>query len=102
MAVPGLHAEFYRRPYGDRVASVGRYWLGGQEVLLAWGYVDEQHCRHSVVRDPDGGWHHPSEGCPSVRVERDDTDAVAGLSVLTPNGEWLIYTVDRGVVAAHA
>ncbi|MEV4349658.1 hypothetical protein AB0J83_34805 [Actinoplanes sp. NPDC049596] len=87
--VPGLSAEFYRRPDGERVASVGRYSYGGRDLLLAWGYVDEEHCRQSAVHDAaSGGWHRPTDGCPAVRVERAG-DEVIGLAVRTPGGEWL-------------
>ncbi|WP_229068427.1 hypothetical protein [Actinoplanes sp. DH11] len=90
--VPGLRADFYRRTDGDRIASVGRYSYQGQEVLLAWGYVDETHCRRHAVRDPGAGWQPVVEGCPDVRFVRagDDPDAaVAGLEVRTPEGGWL-------------
>jgi hypothetical protein len=90
VAVPGLSATFYRRPDGDRVASVGHYRMAGRDVLMAWGYVDEEHCSHSAVRDPSGGWHRATDGCPTVRVERRG-GAVTGLAVCTPAGEWLSY-----------
>jgi hypothetical protein len=87
-AVPGLHADFFRRPDGDRIASVGRYSYRGREVLMAWGYVDEQHCRRHAVHDPTRGWQPVVEGCPDVRIVRDG-DEVVGLEVRTPEGEWL-------------
>lgn len=103
VAVPGLSAEFYHRRDGDRIASVGRYRMAGQELLVAWGYVDEEHCRHSAVRNPQGGWHGATAGCPTVRVERDgDTDAVTGLAVRTPGGRWLTYSAEAGAVLAGA
>ena len=82
---PGLRAEFYHRPDGDRVASVGRCSYAGRELLLAWGHVDEEHCRHSAVRDPDGSGHAATSGCPTIRVER--TGDVTGLAVRTPVGD---------------
>ncbi|SNY54657.1 hypothetical protein [Paractinoplanes atraurantiacus] len=89
VAVPGLSAEFYHRPDGDRVATVGRYSCAGRDFLLAWGYADEPHCRKSAVHDETtGGWHHPTDGCPTVRVERAGGEVV-GLAVLTPAGQWL-------------
>ncbi|MEV6347104.1 hypothetical protein [Actinoplanes sp. NPDC051851] len=90
--VPGLRAEFYRRPDGDRIASVGRYSYDGAELLMAWGYVDEEHCRQNAVADPAGGWHPVSQGCPDVRLVRagDDPDApVVGLRVRAAGGGWI-------------
>lgn len=81
--VPGLRAEFYRRPEGERIATVGRYLVGGRELFRAWGYVDEEHCRHSAVTG------HPSvDGCPVVELERDTGGSVVGLRVRAPDGEW--------------
>jgi len=82
-AVPGLVAEFYRRPDGDRIATVGRYLTGGRELFRAWGYTDEEHCRHSAVTG-----HPPANGCPVVRLVRDDAGSVVGLEVRTPDGDW--------------
>ena len=65
VAVPGLRAEFYRRTDADgRLASVGRYFHHGREVLRAWGYVDEEHCRYCALRTADGDWEPPRPGCP--------------------------------------
>ncbi|MEV4755842.1 hypothetical protein AB0J86_12120 [Micromonospora sp. NPDC049559] len=92
IAVPGLRAEYYRRPEQGRLASVGRYWYGGREVLMAWGFVDEAHCRYCAVRAGDGGWHPPMTGCPTVRVLRDPTrpgEPVRGLAIKCPDGRWL-------------
>lgn len=86
--MPGLRAEFFRRPDGDRIATVGRYSIDGHELLMAWGYVDEEHCRYNAVRDHDGGWHPAADGCPQVRLVRDG-QAVVGLAVRTPTGQWL-------------
>jgi hypothetical protein len=86
--VPGLRAEFFRRPDGDRIATVGRYWWGGREVLMAWGYTDEEHCRHNAVRDPDGGWHPAADGCPEVELI-ENGQAVVGLAVKAPDGDWV-------------
>ncbi|MFI1996055.1 hypothetical protein [Actinoplanes sp. NPDC020271] len=86
--VPGLRAEFFRRPEGDRIASVGRYSIGGAELLLAWGYVDEEHCRHNAVRNQSGGWFPAQAGCPQVRLEKNG-QAVIGLAVRAPTGEWV-------------
>lgn len=86
--VPGLTAEFFRRPDGDRVASVGRYSRDGRELLMAWGFVDEEHCRHWAARDPAGGWHPPADGCPVVTVLRDG-ELVTGLAIQTPDGAWI-------------
>jgi hypothetical protein len=86
--VPGLRAEFFRRDEGGRTATVGRYSIGGRDLLMAWGYVDEEHCRHNAVCDPEGGWHAASDGCPEVELIRDGRDVV-GLAVRTPTGEWV-------------
>jgi hypothetical protein len=96
VAVPGLSAAFYHRADGDRVATVGRYSYDGRALLIAWGYADEEHCRHSAVRDAaTGGWHRPTEGCPTVRVERAG-DEVTGLSVRTPAGDWVRSPAEPG------
>ena len=86
--VPGLRADFFRRAEGDRVATVGCYSFGDRELLMAWGYVDEEHCRHNAVRDPGGGWHAPADGCPDVELVRDGP-TVVGLAVRAPDGEWI-------------
>ncbi len=88
VSVPGLRAEFFRRAEGDRIATVGRYSVGGRNLLMAWGYVDEEHCRHNAVRDPAGGWHPAADGCPQVELIRDG-QAVVGLAVRAPTGEWV-------------
>ncbi|GAA1744261.1 hypothetical protein [Luedemannella helvata] len=64
----GLSAAFYRRtaPEGER--SVGVYRFAGAEVLQAWGYVNEPHCRAHRVRQPDGKWGEALPGCPRVRA----------------------------------
>ncbi|SDS78449.1 hypothetical protein [Actinoplanes derwentensis] len=81
--VPGLRAEFFRRPDGDRIASVGRYSYLGREVLMAWGFVDEQHCRWHAVHDPVDGWQATVDGCPDIRKNPDT------IEVRTPTGAWL-------------
>ncbi|WIM98987.1 hypothetical protein ACTOB_002615 [Actinoplanes oblitus] len=86
--VPGLRAEFFRRAEGDRIASVGRYSLGDRELLLAWGYVDEEHCRHNAVRDAAGGWHPAADGCPEVELITNG-QAVVGLAVRASTGDWV-------------
>lgn len=86
--VPGLRADYFRRTERDRIATVGRYAMGDRELLMAWGYVDEEHCRHNAVRDPAGGWHAPAAGCPEVELMRDGRDVI-GLAVRTSRGEWI-------------
>lgn len=86
--MPGLRADFFRRAEGDRMATVGRYSMGDRELLMAWGYVDEEHCRHNAVRNPVGGWHAPVNGCPDVELVRDG-QTVIGLAVRAPGGEWI-------------
>ena len=100
--VPGLRAEFFHRAEGERVASAGRYSLGGRELLLAWGWTDEPDCRFSSVRDPDGFWHPETTGCPVVEILRDGAapDApVTGLALRTPAGQWI--TADRAPARAR-
>jgi hypothetical protein len=102
VAVPGLRAEFFRRAEGERVASAGRYSLGGRDLLLAWGWTDEPDCRFSSVRDPDGFWHPETAGCPVVEILRDGAapDApVTGLALRTPAGQWI--TADRAPARAR-
>ncbi len=98
--VPGLRADYFRRPEGDRIRTVGCYSIGGHELLRAWGYVDEEHCKHHAVRDPAGGWHAPAGGCPDVELVRDG-QAVIGLAVRTPDGE-RAYSAATGAAAARA
>lgn len=88
--VPGLRADFYRRPDGDRVASVGCYSYDGSKVLMAWGFVDERHCRWHAVHDPVRGWQAVVDGCPDVRFVRDGGEQVVGIELRTPDGVWLI------------
>jgi hypothetical protein len=87
-AVPGLRADFFRRADGDRIASVGRYSYQGREVLMAWGYVDETHCRRHAVHDPRAGWQEVVDGCPEVRFVRAG-DEVVGFELRTAAGGWL-------------
>jgi hypothetical protein len=94
--VPGLHAVYFQRAVEGRIASVARYSMGGLDLLLVWGWADEQHCRFSAVRDPGGFWHPAVEGCPVVELLRDGAapDApVTGLAIRTPAGQWV--TADR-------
>jgi hypothetical protein len=96
--VPGMRAEFFHRDEAARTASVGRYSYGGKEILLAWGFTDEEHCRYSAVRDADDRWRPPTAGCPRVRILRDGTD-VTGIQVGDGSGGWLICR-DGTVTAA--
>jgi hypothetical protein len=88
--VPGLRARFFHRPDPDsgRVHSVGCYDLRGRELLRAWGFVDEEHCRASVVRTANGAWDRPTPGCPVVRVDRDG-GLVTGFWVRAADGSWV-------------
>ena len=88
VAVPGLRADFFRRAEGDRIATVGRYSIGGRDVVMAWGFVDEEHCRYNAVRDATGSWHGPADGCPVVELVRAG-QAVTGLAVRAPDGQWI-------------
>ncbi|NUT36660.1 MAG: hypothetical protein HOV79_26700 [Hamadaea sp.] len=89
--VPGLAARFYRRdePGTGRLHSVGRYWLRGRELLMAWGYVDEEHCRFSSVRDERTGWGAVTSGCPIVELVRDGDGHVVGFAVQAADGSWI-------------
>jgi hypothetical protein len=94
VAVPGLRAEFFRRTGPDgRVASVGRYRHGGRELLMAWGFVDEEHCRYSAVRGTDGIWGPPMPGCPRVSILREGA-IVVGLEVQAADGSWVGGALD--------
>ncbi|GIM92293.1 hypothetical protein Ato02nite_040860 [Paractinoplanes toevensis] len=86
--VPGLRASYFHRDEDGRTATVGCYFLGDREILRAWGYADEEHCRHNAVRGRDG-WHPAADGCPEVELIRDGQAAVIGLAVRAPNGEWV-------------
>lgn len=70
--VPGLDADFYRRPVGDRTLSVGVYRFGGAETHRAWGWVGEAHCSWHAYRNPaTGGFDGPFQGCPVFRLLRE-------------------------------
>lgn len=90
--VPGLTGEFFRRPEDGRTASVGLYRYLGVELFMAWGYVDEEHCRWTAYRGADGVWTSPHEGCPRVRrsgeqLELDlDGERVALRTTARPGG----------------
>ncbi|GAB3223285.1 hypothetical protein GCM10027447_10860 [Glycomyces halotolerans] len=66
--VPGLVADFYRRPVAGRLLSVGVYRFGGAETHRAWGWVGEAHCSWHAYRDPAGAFIGPFPGCPAFRV----------------------------------
>lgn len=67
--VPGLDADFYRRPVGPRLLSVGVYRFGGEETHRAWGWVGEAHCSWHAYRNPaTGGFDGPFRGCPELRL----------------------------------
>lgn len=67
--VPGLDADFYRRPVGDRLLSVGVYRFAGAETHRAWGWVGEAHCSWHAYRNPaTGGFDGPFRGCPELRL----------------------------------
>ena len=87
-AVPGLRAEFFRCDVAGRTASVGRYRYRGRELLLAWGYVGEEHCRFAWVNDGAGRWEPAGPGCPTVRVLREG-DRVSGFEVRDRHGQWV-------------
>ncbi len=70
--VPGLDADFYRRPVGGRTMSVGVYRFGGAETHRAWGWVGEEHCSWHAYRNPvTGGFDGPFRGCPEFRLLRE-------------------------------
>lgn len=88
VAVPELAARFYRCALpGGRPASVGHYTLAGRDLLMAWGYVDEKHCRSHTVRSDEDGWGPVVDGCPSVDFVR-DVGRVVGLRVRAADGSW--------------
>lgn len=67
LIMPGLTGEFFEREEGGRMATAGRYSLGGVELFLAWGYRDEAHCAWTAYRH-DAGWTTPHRGCPRPRA----------------------------------
>ncbi|GAA1409918.1 hypothetical protein ACFQZ4_03905 [Catellatospora coxensis] len=88
VAVPELAARFYRCGLPDgRLASVGHYTLAGRDLLMAWGYVDEKHCRSHTLSSADEGWGPVVDGCPDVEFVR-DADRVVGLRVRAADGSW--------------
>ena len=69
VAVTGLDADFYRRPVGDPLLSVGVYRFAGAETHRAWGWVGAAHCSWHAYRDPaSAGFDGPHPGCPDLRV----------------------------------
>jgi hypothetical protein len=66
VVVRGLRGRFHRRTTGSGVLTVGVYSYAGAELMMAWGYVGEPHCRFNAVRRPDGSWEPPRQGCPPV------------------------------------
>lgn len=80
VVVPGLRGSFYRRARGARVHTVGFYEYAGSPLLMAWGYVGEEHCRFTALRRPDGSWGPARPGCPPVRMLRDG-DRVTALAL---------------------
>jgi hypothetical protein len=66
VVVPGLRAVFHRRPGVAGTESVGVYSYAGEEIFMAWGYVGEEHCRWTALRDAAGRWGAPAPGCPPV------------------------------------
>lgn len=83
--MPGLSAAFYRRAASDGERTVGVYRFAGVEVLMAWGYANEPHCRAHRVRQPDGTWGDPLPGCPRVRPAADPDPP----AFRTSSGTWL-------------
>jgi hypothetical protein len=68
---------------------------------MAWGFVDEEHCRYSALCDVEGRWQPAVAGCPQVRVMRagDRPDEpVTGLMLRDHRGRW----VDADRVASGA
>jgi hypothetical protein len=58
---------------------------------MAWGYVDEEHCRYSTVCGQDGRWEQPTPGCPQVRLLRENgapDGPVIGFLVRDRRGDW--------------
>lgn len=88
VAVPELAARFYRCELpGGRLASVGHYTLAGRDLLMAWGYVDETHCRSHTVRADEDRWGPVVDGCPRVDFVH-DAGHVVGLRVQAADGAW--------------
>ncbi|MEV0453883.1 hypothetical protein [Catellatospora methionotrophica] len=95
--VQGLRAQFYHRDESGRTASAGRYWLADRQLLMAWGYTDEVHCRFHAVCDEAGRWGEPVAGCPRVELLREG-GAVVGLLVADGRGAWIGGTAQPAAV----
>ncbi|MFC0533814.1 hypothetical protein [Phytohabitans kaempferiae] len=80
VVVRGLRGSFHRRadgPVGSAVLTVGVYSYAGADLLMAWGYVGEPHCRFNAVRRADGSWEPPRQGCPPVTRVHDGGQVTA-------------------------
>jgi hypothetical protein len=103
VVVPGLRGSFFRRPDG---ATVGFYEYADSPVLMAWGYVGEEHCRFTALHQPDGSWGPPRPGCPPVQRVGDRWLAVGPHRLpLSRSGQNLIMcpvgTASTGQVMRH-
>ena len=86
-----LRGAFYRRDADDgRVQTVAQYTVAQdadehEPAFVAWGYVDERHCRFNAVAREGGGWYDPRRGCPSIHPLWVDGH-LTGFTVATPEG----------------
>src|ERR671910_2885449 len=83
--VPGLSADFHRRPVGDRVETVGRYRFAGVEVFMAWGYVGEAYCRCTAFHEGPAGWGAIRPGCPDPVEVTSRVDTLRTLLAPSPS-----------------
>ncbi|MEU8001461.1 hypothetical protein AB0B66_09910 [Catellatospora sp. NPDC049111] len=95
--VMGLRAKFFHREEPGRTASAGTYWLAGRQLLMAWGFADEEHCRFHAVCDEQGRWGTPVAGCPQVQLLREGAAGV-GLLVADGRGAWIGGTAQPAAV----
>ena len=77
---PFLRPVTLSNRHGGR-ATAGLYAYQGVEIFVAWGYLDERHCRFHAFRSADGDWEPPQPGCPRVRAQPG-----GGLRLRTGNG----------------
>jgi hypothetical protein len=77
VVVHGLCGRFHRRATDSGVLTVGVYSYAGAELMMAWGYVGEPHCRFNALRGPDGSWEAPRQGCPPVSRVHDGGQVTA-------------------------
>lgn len=85
VVVPGLRAEYLRS--GRKLATA--YSYNGNDLFVAWGYAEEEHCRYFAVVGVDGLWEDPQAGCPRARAIKIQ-GRLLGVGVRSRSGVWLV------------